>query len=116
VDYIIKWNPRKESPVYWLAQARERGREIPARDGKRVFLLSVVEKVTHKEKEYSFRRVMRVIERTFDKHGQMLIKPEIEMEGWWTSLTFPEEKVIDLYKGQGLCEQFHSELTHLPQL
>jgi len=110
VDYIIKWNPRKESSVYWLAQARERGREVPARDGKRVFLLSVIEKVTHNEKEYSFRRVMRLIERTFDKHGQMLIKPEIEMEGWWTSLTLPEEKVIDLYKGQGLCEQFHSEL------
>ena len=40
----------------------------------------------------------------------MLIKPEIEIEGWWTSLTLPEEKVIELYKGQGLCEQFHSEL------
>lgn len=110
VDYIIKWNPRKESPVYWLAQAREKGRELPARKGKRVFIMSIVEKVTHEKQEYAFRRVVRVTERTYDKHGQMLIEPEIDLEGWWTSLTLPGEKVIDLYKGQGLCEQFHSEL------
>jgi hypothetical protein len=29
---------------------------------------------------------MRVIERTIDKHGQHLLVPEIEIEGWWTSL------------------------------
>jgi hypothetical protein len=110
VDYIIKWNPRKESPKYWLAQGQEKGREIPAREGKRIFLLNVVEKVMHEEKEYSFRRVMRVIERTIDKFGQRILTPEIEIEGWWTSLAFAEEKVIELYKGQGLCEQFHSEL------
>ena len=110
VDYIIKWNPRKESPKYWLAQGQEKGREIPAREGKRIFLLNVVEKVMHEEKEYTFRRVMRAIERTIDKFGQRLLAPEIEIEGWWTSLAFAEEKVIDLYKGQGLCEQFHSEL------
>ena len=110
VDYIIKWNPRKESQAFWLAQAKEKGLELPARDGKRVFLLSVVETVLHKEKEFSFRRVMRVIERTYDKHGQKLLDPEIELEGWWTSLSLSEQKVIDLYKGQGLCEQFHSEL------
>ena len=110
VDYIIKWNPRKESPKYWLAQGQEKGREIPAREGKRIFLLNVVEKLMHEEKEYTFRRVMLVIERTMDKFGQRLLAPEIEIEGWWTSLAFAEEKVIDLYKGQGLCEQFHSEL------
>jgi hypothetical protein len=110
VDYIIKWNPRKESPAFWLAQAMEKGRELPARVGKRIFILNIVETVMYEEKNYSFRRVIRVTERTSDKHGQMLIKPDIELEGWWTSLDLPEEKVIDLYKGQGLCEQFHSEL------
>jgi hypothetical protein len=28
---------------------------------------------------------MRVIERSIDKHGQRLLIPEIEIEGWWTS-------------------------------
>lgn len=65
VDYIIKWNPRKESPAFWLARAREKGRELPARDGKRVFILNIVERVIHKEREFAFRRVIRVTERTY---------------------------------------------------
>ena len=32
------------------------------------------------------------------------------MEGWWTSLTLPAEKIIALYKDHGTSEQFHSEL------
>lgn len=32
------------------------------------------------------------------------------MEGWWTSLSFDESKIIELYKGHGLCEQYHAEL------
>ena len=29
--------------------------------------------------------------------------------GWWTSFELPEEQVIKLYKGQAVCEQYHSE-------
>ena len=29
--------------------------------------------------------------------------------GWWTSFELPEEHVIELYKGQAVCEQYHSE-------
>lgn len=53
---------------------------------------------------------MRVIERTIDKKGQPLLIPDIELEGWWTSLKIDEEKVIELYKGHGLCEQYHAEI------
>ena len=53
---------------------------------------------------------MRVIERTIDKHGQSLLVPEIEIEGWWTSLDLPEEDVIHWYADHGTSEQFHSEL------
>ena len=32
--------------------------------------------------------------------------------GWWTNLALPEEEVIRLYEGHGLCEQFHSEFKN----
>jgi len=53
---------------------------------------------------------MRVIERTIDKHGQSPLVPEIEIEGWWTSLDLPEEEVIHRYADHGTSVQFHSEL------
>lgn len=40
----------------------------------------------------------------------MLIAPEIELEGWWTSLKLSEETVIELYAGRGAREHFHSEI------
>jgi hypothetical protein len=36
--------------------------------------------------------------------------PEIEIEGWWTSLDLKEEEVIHWYADHGTAEQFHSEL------
>jgi hypothetical protein len=63
----------------------------------------------HAEYAYSLRRVMRVIERTIDKHGQQLLIPEIEIEGWWTSLWTDPEDIIALYADHGTSEQFHSE-------
>ena len=69
VDFLIKWNPRKEDPVEWLAYAEQHGEwEVP-RSGKRVALFEVQEKRTWKGYEYTLRRVMRVIERTIDKQG-----------------------------------------------
>lgn len=37
---------------------------------------------------------MRVTERTLDKLGQGPLAPEVEIEGWWTSLDLREEAVI----------------------
>jgi hypothetical protein len=109
VHYLIKWNPRKESPEKWLAYAEEHGDWSEPRPGKRVALFDVFETRTHDGYEYRLRRVMRVIERTIDKHGQRLLVPEIEIEGWWTSLWFDEESIIALYADHGTSEQFHSE-------
>ena len=53
---------------------------------------------------------MRVVERTIDRRGQRLLKPEIEVEGWWTTLDLPERDVIRLYEGRGTSEQFHAEI------
>lgn len=114
-DYIIKWNPRKQNAAHWWRLGLEKGTVTDPRPGKRVALFSVEEKETVVdengiEKTFAFRRVMRVTERTIDKKGQPLLIPEIELEGWWTSLKLDELKIIDLYKGHGLCEQYHAEI------
>lgn len=62
------------------------------------------------KKRRDFRLIVRVTERTIDKKGQHLLVPEIELEGWWTSLDLPDQEVIDLYKHHGMHEQFHSEI------
>ncbi len=62
--------------------------------------------------EYTVRQVIRLIERTIDKHGQILLIPEIKLEGWWTSLEEEnenEKEIIQLYADHGTSEQFHSE-------
>jgi hypothetical protein len=109
VDFLIKWNPRKEDPAEWLAYAERHGEWEAPRVGKRVGRFEVQEKRTWKGYAYSLRRVMRVTERTIDKHGQALLVPAVELEGWWTSLDLAPEKVIALYADHGTSEQFHSE-------
>jgi len=114
-DYIIKWNPRKQDEARWLRLGLESGVVTQPRPGKRVVLFSAQEKVTVKdengaEKTLTFRRVTRVTERTIDKKGQSLLVPDLELEGWWTTLKLDDEKVIELYKGHGQCEQYHAEL------
>ena len=60
-------------------------------------------------KEYTLKRVMRLIERTIGRDGQRLVLPEIEIEGWWFSVNESAETVIALYNDHGTSEQFHSE-------
>ena len=38
-----------------------------------------------------------MIERCIDKHGQQLLVPDIELEGWCTGLLFDEETIIALH-------------------
>lgn len=109
VDFLIKWNPRKEDPVEWLEYAEKHALWSEPRPGKRVALFEVMETRHWKDYEYRVRRVMRVIERTIDKHAQALLVPEIELEGWWTSLDLDPEDIIALYADHGTSEQYHSE-------
>lgn len=109
VDFIIKWNPRQEDPNLWLEHAKQHARFTTPRPGKRVALFDVTVRRERKGYEYRLRRVMRVVERTIDRHGQALLIPEIEVEGWWTSLSLAARKIIALYADHGTSEQFHSE-------
>ncbi len=109
VDFLIKWNPRRQDKADWLAIAEQKGKWTYPREGKRVALFSVQTTRHWKGHDYSVRRVIRIIERTIDKHGQRLLVPEIDLEGWWTRLDVSEEDVIQLYADHGASEQFHSE-------
>ena len=92
VDLIIKWNPRREDKEQWLKYAEQHGCWESPREGKRVALFSIQHQRQWRGYEYSVRRVMRVVERTIDKKGQILLTPEIELEGWWTSLLVSDKK------------------------
>lgn len=110
VSYIIKWNPRKEDQVKWAGRIFDEGEVTTPRPGKRVGLLTVHIRQVNEGKTYQFKRVMRAVERTIDRFGQRLLVPEIEIEGWWTTLDLPMKKVIRLYEDHGTSEQFHSEI------
>lgn len=114
VDYIIKWNPRKEQKKgnVWLTKAELLGDEVnweTPREGKRIATFSITVKQELDGEERCFRRVMQITERTIDKKGQVLLIPDIEVEGWWTTLDITDQAIIELYKQHATSEQFHSE-------
>lgn len=113
VDYIIKYNPRKDDLIAWRDKAFAEGVVSSPHTGKKVAVMSVTQ-VHEYEKDgvkhnVPTRLVLRVTERTTDKKGNILLIPDIQLEGWRTSLTLPDEDVIKLYHGHGTSEQFHSE-------
>lgn len=108
-DFITKWNPRKQDKSAWVKRVEEAGRFVEVRAGKRVGHISVELERAWQKTRRTFRLVVQVTERTIDKKGQSLLMPEIELSGWWTSLSVPEQEVIELYKHHGPHEQFHSE-------
>jgi len=112
VDFIIKWNPRRQSAHEWLSHAEALGHWVrweSPRPGKRVATFSVFESRRWQGREYTHRRVMRVVERTIDKKGQPLLLPQVEVEGGWTSLEAADAQSIALYRDHATSEPFHSE-------
>ena len=51
-----------------------------------------------------------VIERLYDHDDNRLLVPDIEVNTYWTNLTWGADEVIALYHAHGTSEQFHSEL------
>ncbi|BCE01359.1 IS1380 family transposase [Marinicellulosiphila megalodicopiae] len=109
VDFLIKWNPRKQNKDEWLKFADEQNTWTYPREGKRVSLFRIEEERVWRGHTYKIQRVMQVIERSIDKFGQYILIPEIEIQGWWTSLLLSDEEIIQLYCDHGTSEQFHSE-------
>ncbi len=112
MHWLIKWNPRTTN-VAQLAQRLGADTttvwEHPCQ-GKRV---TVWEESLHIQGiETPRRRVLRLIERTIDAKGQLLIEPKLTLQGWSTSLDsrqFDAKAVIALYADHGTHEQFHCE-------
>lgn len=109
VSFIIKWNPRRTDTSSLCSRAFAEGAVTEPRPGKKVALFTVRERQEHEGQAYVFTKVVRVTQRTIDKRGQTLLIPEVTVEGWWTNLDLPEQKIIKLYENHGLSEQFHSE-------
>ena len=108
--FVVKWNPRKEDPPAWRDRLFAEGKVTRPRPGKKVAVMTVYETREADGKKMRFMRAMRVTERTMEQYGQMLLLPKVTLEGWWTSLVLPEERVIRLYEEHGASEQFHSEI------
>ena len=112
VDWLIKWNPRSVDRAALLARldAEPSTRWHKPRAGKRVTVWEEAIKVESITRP--LRRVFRLIERDIDRSGRQLIVPEIELEGWTTSLLegqFSADKIMAPYADHGTHEQFYSE-------
>lgn len=135
VDWLIKWNPRSTCAQTMMERLQASGAIwSECRQGKRltvweqpVFIDGITDASGIHDADFvgpprPVRRVLRLIERTVDKHGQVLLAPELTLEGWSTSLpmSISAAQVIELYADHGTHEQFHSEfksdldLTRLP--
>jgi hypothetical protein len=122
VDFLIKWNPRATDVSALGARLGEDATTVWAspRAGKRITTWE--QPVSVEGIARPVRRVLRLMERTIDAKGQVLIEPMLTLEGWTTSLpdSFSAADIIALYADHGTHEQFHSEfktdldLTRLP--
>ena len=91
--FIVKRNLRRgETKENWLQLVQECCKDIRhPREGKTVYIGSSwkdVEYVTREGelKSICMRIVYEIIERTIDKHGQILMESEIEVNTFWTNL------------------------------
>gem|GEM_PF-4294192 len=107
IDYLIKWNPHRESPNKWLAYVAANGEWSVPRPGTPMALLAVRETPTQQGFHDNLRRVLRIIEPTEDKRDQHLSVSQIK--GGWTSLMQAEEPIVALYPDRTTFEQFHSD-------
>ena len=107
VDYLIKWNPRKQDLLAWYAKADSASLWSHDRPGKMHAVYSEI----LSESPY-VRRVIKVTARASDTNGQMFLEPQINLDGWITSLrpeTADDKTIIGLYQDHATSEQFHSE-------
>jgi hypothetical protein len=112
VDWLIKWNPRSIDKAAVLArrEADTQTQWQQPREGKRLTVWE--EAVSVEGITRPVRRIYRLVERTIERCGQQLLMPEIELEGWTTSLKaepFDAQAIIALYADHGTHEQFHAE-------
>ena len=105
-DFLLRWNPRSQNAAdAWHALGEDK---VHWASGPGYF--TAVLDQTHPLSDGRFVRRLTLITRRTAEREQLLLAPEYELEGYWTSLDLPVEDVIDLYQQHATCEQFHSEL------
>lgn len=106
IAFILRWNPRQQDPCEaWHALG---GNKVHWASGPGYFT-AVLDRHHTLSDGRSVRRLTLITRKTADR-GQLLLTPEYELAGFWTSLDSEVEEVIDLYQEHATCEQFHSEL------
>ncbi len=110
IHFLVKGNPRGLDVVQLHAQ-RQDSIACVLREGKRVWIWESQQTTRYAGKTLAHRRIHRLIERTVEASGQVLLFPEIEYDFWDTTLSeaFQPSQVIRLYEDHGTHEQFHSE-------
>ena len=119
VDWLIEWNPRSVDRAALAARldGDTGNRWHKPRAGKRMTVWEEAIKVVGITRPP--RHVLRLIERDIHRSGVQLIVPEVDLEGWTTSLVagqFNADKVMALNADHGTHEQFHSEFKADPDL
>ena len=101
VNFIIKRNLRRESPLAWFDLAKRCGEKIPSREGKDVWVGQTLTGINCQPLPYPI--VFKVTSRSITKKGQKkLAFPEIDVETYWCSLAqMPALEVIDFYHDHG---------------
>ena len=115
--FIVKRNLRRsETKDEWLKLVQECCQDVRnPREGKTVYIGSSwkdVEYVTDggESKTICMRIVYEVIERSIDKHGQILMETDVEVNTFWTNLGWSDDEIIASYHAHGECEQYHGEI------
>ena len=105
-DFLLRWNPRSQNAAEaWYALGEDK---VHWASGPGYFT-AVLDQTHPLSDGRSVRRLTLITRKTADRE-QLLLAPEYELEGYWTSLDLPVEDIIDLYQQHATCEQFHSEL------
>ena len=119
IAFIIKRNLRKESKIWWYNYAAEHSENVQEpREGKKIYIGSHFLPVSiHYPDGYTeeqpIRVVYEVVARFIDaRTGQMSIPPMLEVNTYWTSTDYSDERVIELYHEHATMEQFHSEIKN----
>ncbi len=116
IAVLVKWNPRSGGAdrAIQTALTDETLSWTQPREGKRETVFEdTIERGGGDGEALPLRRVLRVTERTIDRHGQRLLVPAYEVHGYLTTLaaeTADAETVTGLYADHGTHEQFHSEI------
>jgi hypothetical protein len=101
--FIVKRNLRSESKDAWLEEMKRCCQDIRTpREGKTVYVGSTWREISYlgkdgKTKTETLRMVYEITERTIDKHGQILLMPDIEVNMWWTNLGWTDDEIIESY-------------------